>query len=121
MDLYLFYYGFDCSEVTQTTAFRLLLLISLLTHRTFGSLDVSIYVITQPDSLWKTTVPQILFRRYYLCLCTLLELIFPSTNMIAAFYQQPTKKLFQSSHSKMIYRALNSSFLPSVSSPTPRT
>ena len=36
--------------MTQTTAFRLLLLISLLT------LDVSIYVITQPNSLWKTTV-----------------------------------------------------------------
>ena len=35
MDLYLYYYSFDCSEVTQTTAFRLLLVISLLT------LDVS--------------------------------------------------------------------------------
>ena len=35
MDLYLFCYGFDCYEVTQTTAFRLLLLISLLTHRRF--------------------------------------------------------------------------------------
>ena len=50
MDLYLYHYSFDCSEVTQTTAFRLLLLISLLT------LDVSIYVITQPNSLWKTAV-----------------------------------------------------------------
>ena len=53
MDLYLFFYSFDCYEVTQTTAFRLLLLISLLT------LDVSIYVITQPNSLWKTTVLKI--------------------------------------------------------------
>ena len=35
MDLFLLYYSFDCSEVTQTTAFRLLLLISLLTHRRF--------------------------------------------------------------------------------------
>ena len=35
MDLYLFYYSFDWYEVTQTTAFRLLLLISLLTHRRF--------------------------------------------------------------------------------------
>ena len=49
MDLYLYIYSFDCSEVTQTTAFRLLLVISLLT------LDVSIYVITQSNSLWKTT------------------------------------------------------------------
>ena len=40
--------------MTQATAFRLLLLISLL------SPDVSIYEITQPDSLWKTTVPEIL-------------------------------------------------------------
>lgn len=55
MDLYLFYYSFDWYEVTQTTAFRLLLLISLLTP------DVFIYVITQPDSLWKTTVPIILY------------------------------------------------------------
>lgn len=50
VDLYLYFYSFDCSEVTQTTAFRLLLLISLLTP------DVSIYVITQPNSLWKTTM-----------------------------------------------------------------
>ena len=35
MDLSLFFYSFDCSEVSQTTAFRLLLLISLLTHRRF--------------------------------------------------------------------------------------
>ena len=35
VDLYLFYYSFDWYEVTQTTAFRLLLLISLLTHRRF--------------------------------------------------------------------------------------
>ena len=35
MDLYLFNYSFDWCEVTQTTAFRLLLLISLLTHRRF--------------------------------------------------------------------------------------
>ena len=58
MDLYLYYYSFDCSEVTQTTAFRLLLVISLLT------LDVSIYVITQPNSLWKTAVLKIFIRRY---------------------------------------------------------
>ena len=44
--------------MTQTTAFRLLLLISLLTP------DVSIYVITQPDSLWKTTAPNLFLRRY---------------------------------------------------------
>lgn len=56
MDLYLFSYSFDCSEVTQATAFRLLLVISLLT------LDVSIYVITQPNSLWKTTVLKILIQ-----------------------------------------------------------
>ena len=42
--------------MNQATAFRLLLFISLLTHRTIGSFDVSIYVITQPNSLWKTTV-----------------------------------------------------------------
>ena len=35
MDLYLFNYSFDWYEVTQTIAFRLLLLISLLTHRRF--------------------------------------------------------------------------------------
>lgn len=35
MDLYLYYYSFDWYEVTQTTAFRLLLLISLLTHQRF--------------------------------------------------------------------------------------
>ena len=35
MDLYLFFYSLDWYEVTQTTAFRLLLLISLLTHRRF--------------------------------------------------------------------------------------
>ena len=35
MDLYLYFYSFDWYEVTQTTAFRLLLLISLLTHRRF--------------------------------------------------------------------------------------
>ena len=58
VDLYLFYYSFDWYEVTQTTAFRLLLLISLLT------LDVSIYVITQPDSLWKTTAPN-LFKEVF--------------------------------------------------------
>ena len=58
MDLYLFNYSFDWYEVTQTTAFRLLLLISLLT------LDVSIYVITQPNSLWKTAVLKIFIRRY---------------------------------------------------------
>lgn len=33
MDLFLYYYSFDWYEVTQTTVFRLLLLISLLTHR----------------------------------------------------------------------------------------
>jgi hypothetical protein len=60
VDLYLYYYSFDCSEVTQTTAFRLLLVISLLT------LDVCIYVITQPDSLWKTTVLNILSGGLYL-------------------------------------------------------
>ena len=54
MDLFLFYYSFDWYEVTQTTALRLLLVISLLT------LDVSIHVITQPDFLWKTTAPIIL-------------------------------------------------------------
>ena len=52
MDLYLFLYSFDWCEVTQTTAFRLLLLISLLTP------DVSIYVITQAKSLWKTAAPK---------------------------------------------------------------
>ena len=51
MDLFLYFDSFDWYEVTQTTAFRLLLVISLLT------LDVSIHVITQPDSLWKTTAP----------------------------------------------------------------
>ena len=35
MDLFLFFYSFDWYEVTQTTASRLLLLISLLTHRRF--------------------------------------------------------------------------------------
>ena len=35
MDLYLYLYSFDWYEVTQTTAFRLLLLISVLTHRRF--------------------------------------------------------------------------------------
>ena len=35
MDLYLYNYSFDWYEVTQTTAFRLLLLISLLPHRRF--------------------------------------------------------------------------------------
>lgn len=65
MDLYLFYYSFDWLEVTQTTAFRLLLVISLLTHGTFGSLDVSIYVITQPNSLWKTAVLKYLQRRHF--------------------------------------------------------
>lgn len=35
VDLYLFFYSFDWYGVTQTTAFRLLLLISLLTHRRF--------------------------------------------------------------------------------------
>ena len=52
VDLFLIHYSFDCSEVSQTTAFRLLLVISLLT------LDVSIYVFTQPNSLWKTSVPK---------------------------------------------------------------
>ena len=42
MDLFLFLYSFDWYEVTQTTVIRLLLVISLLT------LDVCIYVITQP-------------------------------------------------------------------------
>ncbi len=58
MDLYLYLYSFDWYEVTQTTAFRLLLLISLLT------LDVFIYVITQPNSLLKTAVLKIFIRRY---------------------------------------------------------
>ena len=35
VDLFLYYYSPDWYEVTQTTAFRLLLLISLLTHRRF--------------------------------------------------------------------------------------
>ena len=51
VELYLLHYSFDWYEVTQTTAFRLLLLIRLLTHKTSGPLDVSIYVITQPDRL----------------------------------------------------------------------
>ena len=54
MDLYLFFYSFDCFEVTQTTAFRLLLLISLLT------LDVSIYVITQPNSLHEPLIKRVI-------------------------------------------------------------
>ena len=86
MDLYLFYYSFDCSEMTQTTAFRLLLVISLLT------LDVSIYVITQPNSLWKTAVLNIISGGIFLCPCTLLELTFPSTNMISAADQQIVSK-----------------------------
>ena len=53
VDLYLYNYSFDWYKVTQTTAFRLLLLISLLTP------DVSIYVITQPNSLWKTAAPNL--------------------------------------------------------------
>jgi len=52
VDLFFIHYSFDCSEVSQTTAFRLLLVISLLT------LDVSIYVFTQPNFLWKTSVPK---------------------------------------------------------------
>ena len=35
VDLFLLHYSTDWLEVTQTTAFRLLLLISLLTHRRF--------------------------------------------------------------------------------------
>ena len=35
MNLYLYLYSFDWYEVTQATAFHLLLLISLLTHRRF--------------------------------------------------------------------------------------
>ena len=101
MDLYLYHYSFDCSEVTQTTAFRLLLVISLLT------LDVFIYVITQPNSLWKTTVLKYLFRRFSLCPCTLLELIFPSTNMIAASFLQSTSRLFLNLPSLMIRMVLN--------------
>ena len=77
--------------MTQTTAFRLLLVISLLT------LDVFIYVITQPNSLWKTTVLNIISGGKSLCPCTLLELIFPSTNMIAASFPQLTSRLFLNS------------------------
>ena len=43
------HYSFIWYEVTQTTALRLLLVISLLTP------DVSICMITQSDFLWKTT------------------------------------------------------------------
>jgi len=101
VDLYLYHYSFDCSEVTQTTAFRLLLVISLLT------LDVSIYVITQPNSLWKTAVLNIISGGKSLCPCTLLELIFPSTNMIVALFLQPTSRLFLNLPSLMIRMVLN--------------
>ena len=82
MDLYLFFYSFDCSEVTQTTASRLLPVISLLTPGVF------IYVITHPNSLWKTTVLNIISGGKSLCPYTLLELTVPSTNMISAAVQQ---------------------------------
>ena len=47
--------------MSQTTVFRLLLVIRLLT------LDVSIYVITQPNTLWETTVLNIISGDKSLC------------------------------------------------------
>ena len=58
MDLYLFNYSFDWYEVTQTTAFRLLLLISLLTHRRFYLRDYTAEFSVEDSSA------KYYFRRY---------------------------------------------------------